>query len=121
MPKMGSSNMEQHFSNRDISSLIEDGIEEYKSRFVLAKDYSEMDGMHYRNGVLYLLIYLTGGGMIYYMSEYEDKIKKIKQIEQDTLSELARIRIERDKIVSNYITSLKEKKIEDLKKDIQSL
>jgi|GEM_PF-3541958 len=55
------------------------------------------------------------------MNEYEEKIKKIQEIEQNALLELSRIQKEKDKIIADYITSLTEKKIESLRNDIQSL
>ncbi len=64
---------------------------------------------------------ITGFGILVCMSNYDEKIEQIKQIEREALVELSRIRAEKDKIVSDYISSLKEKKIENLKNDIQSL
>ncbi|NCS99649.1 hypothetical protein GW765_01570 [Candidatus Parcubacteria bacterium] len=50
----------------------------------------------------------------------EDVSKEIKKIEEETLAKLSKLRAKKDAIVSNYIAKLREKKIEDLRKDIQS-
>jgi hypothetical protein len=49
---------------------------------------------------------------------YEEEFKQIQKIEEETIARLARLRAKKDAIVSNYIASLREKKIESLRKEI---
>jgi len=71
-------------------------------------------------GLFYNGCNILWGGKIDILNNYDEKIKKIKEVEHNALLELSRIRKEKDKIIADYITSLREKKIEDLRKDIQS-
>jgi hypothetical protein len=55
------------------------------------------------------------------MNDFQERIKKIKELEQEGLANLSHIKSEQNTIITDYVHSLQVKKIEDLKNDIQSM
>lgn len=50
--------------------------------------------------------------------DYEEEFKQIQKIEEETIARLSRLRAKKDAIVSNYIASLREKRMNDIRKEL---
>ncbi len=51
--------------------------------------------------------------------DYEEEFKQLQQMEENILTRLSRLRAKKDAIISNYIASLREEKIKNLREEIR--